>query len=416
MKEQDNKGFTLIEILVAVMVLAVVIVPLLHSFVSSHRVNAKSREVMRATTLAQNEMEMFEKESLAALIAMTNAADPTQPLYTVTAPDPTNPASDGCYTFERAGIVNDESGRSMFDVVVTLNPERENTSDRYYTQNTEELMTMNTISNVDSGSFVQSIRSPNNAADYDSVVYGIFKERKAASGVGAAWDVSDFEQNLKRKIIVKITQMDDALGKITKATVTYEYTCDIYGVMPNEYKTYSEEKLMFDNAQSLDAGGNRIELKSLYLFYAPRYNTANEDVIVIQNEENLPIDIYIIRQDIWGSATDVVQKVPASYQAKIEINDRIQGGQTAARYWTNLNLDAPAIEGNGRIVNLSLKDYGNPSRVFSVSEIKDATQIRLLGDTEAKDRIYTMEVRVYRAGADRTTEQPLVTMTGSKLE
>ena len=64
MKKQNNKGFTLIELLVAITVLAIVITPLLHSFVSSHRVNAKSKQLMRATTLAQNEMELFEKRCL----------------------------------------------------------------------------------------------------------------------------------------------------------------------------------------------------------------------------------------------------------------------------------------------------------------------------------------------------------------
>lgn len=417
MKKQDNKGFTLIELLVAVMVLAIVIVPLLHSFVTSFRVNAKSKQQMRATALAQNEMEIFEKEKIEDLIAMTDKDDPTKLVYTVTdEPNPSDPDDDGCYTFKRAGIINDDSGREMFDVVVTLNPERVISIDRYYDFNTEPLMQMNTISNQDSGSFVQSIRSAGNAADYDTIVYGIFKERKNASGVGATWDIDDFEQKLKRRIIVNVSQVDDALGKITKAKVTYEYTCEDYDVMPNEYRIYTEERIMFDNTQTFDEAGNRIELKSLYLFYGPRYDTTKIDEIVIENEAKLPIDFYVVRQDIWKKDVDEVREVEALYQAKISIKDGVNGDTTYGKYWTNLNLNEPEIVGNGKQTQLSLVNYDNPTQVFNATEIMAATQMKKLGEPEAKDRIYTMEVKVYEKGADPSTEKPLVTMTGSKME
>ena len=409
MKKQDNKGFTLIELLVAVMVLAVVIVPLLHSFVTSYRVNAKSKQLMRATTLAQNEMEIFEKEKIEDLKAMTVEGDPTKLVY-----DVTESATDGCYTFKREKTINDDSGREMFDVVVTLNPERVNSTYRYYTQNTAEIMQMNTISNVDSGSYVQRIRSASNAADYDTIVYGIFKERKNASGIGASWDIDDFEQKLKRRIIINVSQINDSLGPITKAKITYEYTCEDYGVMPDEYRTYTEETIMFDNAQSLDSDGNRIELKSLYLFYAPRYDTAKVDEIVIENEAKLPVDFYVVRQDIWKKDADEVRTVPLTYQASLSIYDGLDGdGNTYGKYWTNLNLSDPEIEGNGKQTDISLTNLDNPAQVFSTTEIMTKTGMKTLGQAEAKDRIYTMTVKVYKAG---TTTEPIVKMTGSKME
>lgn len=416
MKRQDNKGFTLIELLVAVMVLAVVIAPLLHSFVSSHRVNAKSRQLMRATTLAQNEMEIFEKEKIEDLIAMTDKSNPSEKMYAVTVPDLTNPASDGEYVFKRSGIINDESGREMFDVVVTLNPERENTSDRYYDENTKELLYMNTISNLDSGSFVQTIRSANNMVDYDQMVYGIYNVNKLPDGIGKTWTTDDFERNLERNITIQITQLPDGADYITKAKITYQYGCE-YGVMPDEYRYYTEEKVMFDNAQSFDDAGKHTPLKSLYLFYAPRYDTPKDDVITVINEAKVPVNIYIIRQDIWEKTADTVRAVPASYQPKLVIKESLDGeGRTYGNYWTNLNLNAPEIEGNGKKLAFTLVDNDNPSRIFSDTEVRNATRIKELGSTEAKDRIYTMEVAVYKKDADITADAPLVTLTGSKLE
>lgn len=419
MKKQDNKGFTLIELLVAVMVLAVIIVPLLHSFITSFRVNAKSKQLMRATTLAQNEMEIFEKEKIEDLKAMTDKADPTKLVYTVTdEPNPADVSDDGCYTFKREKTINDDSGREMFDVIVTLNPERANNTERYYTQNTAEVMQMNTISNLDSGSYVQRIRSANNAADYDTIVYGIFKERKNASGIGASWDIDTFEQKLKRRIIINVSQINDSLGPITKAKITYEYTCEDYDVMPDEYRVYTEETIMFDNAQSLDDDGNRIELKSLYLFYAPRYDTTKVDEIVIENEAKLPVDFYVVRQDIWKKDADEVRTVPLDYRASLSIYDGLDGeGNTYGKYWTNLNLSEPEIEGNGKQTEVKLYEVDSKSEVIaSRADILTAAGMKTLGQAEAKDRIYTMTVKVYKAGADPTAEEPLITMTGSKME
>lgn len=418
MKKQDNKGFTLVELLVAVMVLAIVIVPLLHSFVTSFRVNAKSKQLMRATTLAQNEMEIFEKEKIEDLMAMTDKNDPAKLVYTVTdKPDPTDPDDDGCYTFERKKTINDESGKEMFDVVVTLNPKRLATGDRYYDYNTEPLMQMNTISNLDSGSYVQSIRTANNAVDYDTIVYGIFKERKNASGIGADWDIDDFEERLKRRIIINVSQLSDAHGAITKAKITYEYTCEDFDVMPDEYKVYTEEKIMYDNAQAFDDDGNRIELKSLYLFYAPRYDTTWADEIVIENEAKLPIDFYVVRQDVWKKTVDEVRSVDAAYQPKLSIYDGMDGANTYGRYWTNLNLEQPEIEGNGKQMAIELYNIDtNAMVVASRADIMEATGMKTLGQTEAADRIYTMEVKVYKTGANPAVDEPLITMTGSKME
>lgn len=406
MKKQDNQGFTLIELLVAMCILAIVVLPLLHSFVASFRINAKSEITLRATTLAQNEMEIFEKEKIEDL------ADASRFPYIVTGPD-----ASGCYTFKRNGIINDESGESRFDVLVKLNPQRENAADRYFIPNTTEQLFMNTISAYDSGSYVQTVRNASHAVDYDRMVYGIFNTYKLPEGVGKNWTASDFASRLSRTITVKIFQMDDGTGKITRAKVAFQYTCNEYGVMPAEYNTYIEEKVIYDNAQTFDQDGNRVDLNSVYLFYAPRYDTSLEDVIVIDNEAGLPVNVYVVRQDIWESTVDTVREVPMNYQARLEIRDTVNAeGETAGTYFTNLNLDGPAVAGSGKKLQLQMTDYHDPLRVFTETEIKAAARLKALGAAEACDRIYTMEVMVFDAGADPDTDTPIVTMTGSKLE
>ncbi|MDE5932235.1 MAG: prepilin-type N-terminal cleavage/methylation domain-containing protein, partial [Lachnospiraceae bacterium] len=52
-----NAGFSLVELLIAVIILAIIVVPLLHGFVTSARMNGKARQTQRAITVAQDLME-----------------------------------------------------------------------------------------------------------------------------------------------------------------------------------------------------------------------------------------------------------------------------------------------------------------------------------------------------------------------
>lgn len=52
-----NAGFSLLELLIAVTILAIITIPMLHMFVTSARINGKSRITLRATVLAQDMVE-----------------------------------------------------------------------------------------------------------------------------------------------------------------------------------------------------------------------------------------------------------------------------------------------------------------------------------------------------------------------
>lgn len=56
-KRNKDAGFSLVELLIAVVILAIIVIPLLNVFLSSNRLNIKSRKTLRATTAAQDIME-----------------------------------------------------------------------------------------------------------------------------------------------------------------------------------------------------------------------------------------------------------------------------------------------------------------------------------------------------------------------
>lgn len=69
---KDNKGMTLIELLVAIAMLGVVVSPFLKTFTISARQNNKARETFRATTVAQNLMEGLRAFSLEEICTQVN--------------------------------------------------------------------------------------------------------------------------------------------------------------------------------------------------------------------------------------------------------------------------------------------------------------------------------------------------------
>ncbi len=436
---EDNSGFSILEVLIAVVVLAVIIVPMFHSFVSSHRMNTKSKQLMRATTLAQNEMEVFEKEKIEDLL------DPAKFAYTVTGPE-----ADGSYVFERSNITNDDSGASAsrFDVVVKLNPEREYNTSRYYNTNTKDLLYINTVGELDAGSFVQPIRNARNFSGYDENVYGWFYSNKLSAGATPGDYISALTRNtlgngLARKITVRVYQVNEGSKTNTIVSVNYEYFAPVE-VMTAGCQRYTDETIIYNNSQKTDEDGNQVELQNVFLFFAPRYDAKGipeigdtidymgrnykvaEDLIVIENEESLPVNFYLVRQDILedGSDTDV-RAVPMAYQPKIEIYDsRNAEGELCGTYYTNLNLDGTVGAGTGSHTRLSIYDnntgasmYGGDTGVeyVAVGEPVRNSIRSLTGDNakEQKDRIYSMEVKVYQHD-DNTNS--IVTLTGTKLE
>lgn len=80
----SNAGFSLVELLIAVTILAIIVIPLLHMFVTSTRINVKSRQMQRATTVAQDIMEglkAYNLEEVRAQFAPPEGVSPSTYYY-----------------------------------------------------------------------------------------------------------------------------------------------------------------------------------------------------------------------------------------------------------------------------------------------------------------------------------------------
>ncbi len=73
-KTQNNKGFSLVEVLVTMLIIAIISIPIIRSFVVTSNVNHKARRLQNATDVAQNVSEYFAARPMSELLADFGAA------------------------------------------------------------------------------------------------------------------------------------------------------------------------------------------------------------------------------------------------------------------------------------------------------------------------------------------------------
>ena len=66
MKRKHNEGFTLVEMLVSIVILAAIVIPTCTSLVLSYRINAKARDMMQAQLAVSSTVEKLMAEGIDA--------------------------------------------------------------------------------------------------------------------------------------------------------------------------------------------------------------------------------------------------------------------------------------------------------------------------------------------------------------
>lgn len=109
--KQNNKGMSLIEIMVTIAMIIIMAGPLINAFLNAMGVNTSAREIQNGTTVAQDMFEKFQALSIEELTGEDSI------YYEYMTEDGT---TDGIYKFE--GIPVEGPNNEKFKVDVTLNP------------------------------------------------------------------------------------------------------------------------------------------------------------------------------------------------------------------------------------------------------------------------------------------------------
>lgn len=287
----NNKGLSLVELLAAVAILGIIVVPLLHTFITSAGTASKSRELGAETLAAQNVAETVEATDLSDL--QTLVSDQSSP------PDK--------YVFRM------NSGN--YSATVTL------TGTEY--QNNTVYTPMDAV-------FTQVTQVGDDGLDPDKAAQEEFElEASAVSDAVESYDTA-------RTIQINI---DEKSGGAYEYSCKYKYTCSIVYTDENGVRQTSdlspvEYPYVFYNG-TYDAAKSQ-QLASLYFFFIPSSGDAiyDDTITITRSAESgtcTPVSVFLARQGTGDAAYKLLVQLKGDV-ASVESNTKVYCNVTNADF------------------------------------------------------------------------------------
>lgn len=290
--EKQNKGFSLVEVLVTLAVISILSIPIINLFVGSAKTNKTAKKIQNASDVAQCVSEYFDAASLDAIkknyqgkykqvgdkIVFLNIGDGES-------------VKDGVSYYKGAD-------NEKFYVSVVLD------SGSYSVEDGEGISGVNnyykpTINNLNENS---SVTVRGKLDQHDSDIVRIFKEQKGV-------DVTDKSKIVKHSKF-RIVETESTMYK---GKIEYRYYLDITYKYYNISVEYKDIEL---GIGTIDKAG--IKAPNLYIVYTPTFamygtDPKCHDTIEIEYRTDAmipadwekPLDIYIVLQDAYyGQSTE----------------------------------------------------------------------------------------------------------------
>ncbi len=406
-----NKGMSLVEVIIAVALLTIVIIPVMQSFVYSARFNAKARSLQKATVAAQTIMENYKAypvEDICEQFVDSSfmIGSGTGVSYRETVHDLTS----GQHTYM---IDNISYENSTYDAQVVLTP--------------RTLTIVNTYQ--DSDSYCDAVYMVEAGSAYDIYNTAINEVQTAWGALPDKADTvpDDFDQEniiFGRKVEINI----ESSGRTTVSEVySYSASCEYATETGNNTFSYSGHVMMdadpsdgidsplviYDNSLTEAASGGRAVLKNIYFYFYPLYTTSASDHwidsdTVVVNSNYGALNFYAIKQKSQISATELEVRERAAYNSErihFELNGQLV-------MYDNLNVNVGKVDSDPVAIT-------NP--VLSGGATRTAS---LHTDPQDKILVYDIAVQVYKSDAieiNPTTgnwsikggEQPILELTGT---
>lgn len=465
-KLNNNAGFSLVELLIAVIILAIIVVPMLHGFVTSARMNGKARQAQRATTVAQDIMEGLKAYDIEEL--KEQFGDPMNGFYVIESKlikgsieedkdreqnDPAyrgDPEAPGVYYFTMEGV---QIQGSEFDALIRIDARNYEQGRLKADGNAEghdnafndiNMASPGSVMKGKDGSYTQSV-TLNQAAAEDAQKYFQEKGFVLEGDTDSLFTFKTFKDRggtVNRTITLNLTDGGtDAEGNVyCDADITYHYECTYNG---ESYMTSGNLTPTHGSGQWVNGEpcGSDINSGNFYLFYYPLYE-AGKDEIVINNESNQPFRIYIVKQ--LDSVTEAklsdaqLNKAELGYNAVVNIKDTTADN---VKIRTNLGMNlvnasflSPTAPIEGQLPTYEVEKADIPTQaqyylngapngdinVFGLSGIRLTNIPGHTGtgnDDDITEVIFDIQIGVYRKGAkdDGFPEsQRMAYITGSK--
>lgn len=462
----DNSGFSLVELLVAVIILAIVVIPLLHLFQTSVNLNVKARTTQRATTIATDFMEGLKAYNIDAVTKEFDPATSNADFKLINNAEissknmvKTSTGGDNLYTLYVEGILFE---KTKFNAKAIIDPGYFGKLDKStgdasvkYALNNTNLTSVGSVNSSNIGDASGSVKKDGSFLAGPEVETEVLNKIKAdLTGKGVVYDPDiDFEEisitDRETKLVFEDYGTDKKKADIS---ITYDYKAE--GVTG---------QITVTNADFLK--GMTFESENYYFFYYPLYRdypavaTSAKDKFIIEKKTNEPLRLFLTKQVFkdtaylesvvtppWNGLTieetlTELQLTSAenSYKTEFSISDISTDDEKKLRIRTNIgtnikgpdysshgseaaypdswqndeptlkNAQFPSAVGSGEFKNKQLFTLGGKSIFGNNKDVPGAEE----GVTEL---IYNVKVFVYPDEVDPETasdDEALVIMTGN---
>lgn len=456
----NNAGMTLVEIMVAIAILSVAIIPLMFAFASSMRYNARGRELQQTTVLAHTIIENCKADTFDEVKSSITGGSFVPGGYTQYVHGNTfylqnvkleNQKYDVKIDFTSHTIGTDTSYNILRSV--TMNPYLDAMLTVHTPDNTDPLVaTPHTLADMDAHAYVtalEDIAAGIKTASQDATKYPDL----VANGVVVDLPVSEIEDSFKaggthenRMVLKRDTTINigtDASGNEV-ATVIYTYSYEVVGgdyfyiytdttLGLNETVTYSASGTLGMYTYEIYSNSNTkteatgVKLENVYIMYYPAYSTSSSVTVMFPFDvvEEITINnnlagtssnpretnVYLIKQKNTNYTDTQLDILDTAYAAEVKVT-----GNTVANAKTNVYHNFDYNLGTDTLIVSSW----SPTQPWTGVERKES-----MITTETKTLMYDFVVSIYKSGAINTSATPptinsnaqlILTMDGTDLD
>lgn len=415
----NNKGMTLIEVLIAMIIVSVVTVPLMYSFVQVARTNAKGRELQQTSVIAQTVMENCKAYNVEDMIQLFDDSDFLTGTYADSCSyNYVEPAAGGnIHHFYIKGIAADNK---LYGVHIRLTPMMTQTIDKYDNINSRR----DGIFIAQSTEFAEDPSAvPLEITNIEEYEEKLFREyvQGIAQSVNLATaglvsltaeevteslyeDINNIKLLVARNVFIDATTTTDGDEAVVKYQYTFSLIDDKYEVMLPGDSTYTPVYVapssktipitIYTNENTkdvtLEAGKTPMQLERIYFFYIPAYKdpitdekyrfTTKEEICINNNlSDGRELDVYLVKQKKDGVLLGNLQTAETKYDVEVKGT-----GTGCVNLYHNLKTNIGNPASGTTLWNDSKNSISNKG-IMSNQFMEE----------ESKDMMYKVELEVY---------------------
>ena len=410
----DNSGLSIVEVLVAVAILAIVFVPLLKTFTQASTINARAQKLQNVTSLAEGVMEDVKGKSIQELhdLAVERADVSFLPLDEDGTLTKGNLKNVPPYTVTYENVTATQG--ITYDAVVTISTDNYKSTDRSDARKANKLSHNDDIGDVSDANIrelpqINKVDSNKNAVlswelnKYDNKALENLAAENSVSGSDIATLKDSYKDTAEKHINIEIKEDTD--------TSSTKVSCEV------EYKTGKNAsdkslKYLVYTGYFVEPAGSGVSGPDIYLFYTLSENVKDgaSNIADPIKKENIKIEDKTTgkRHNVYFIVQDGINELSTLNGSEVTINVSGSGYSETVSY-DKFSIIPDAIT---LLAGASTPDDKSDD-VYFFTNLED----KKLFTSKSKDRIYYVTVEIKEHGKPEVLGTYTSTMqTGTEAE